>query len=526
MVDRADKTESYMVKMLDISKRYPNGVLANDRVNFRLRAGEVHALLGENGAGKSTLVKILYGMEHPDKGEIFVKGELVELKNSAAAITHGIGMVHQELMLIPYMTVAENVMLGREITALGGRLNRKAANLSIMALAQQYGFEIDPAMPVHKLPIGVQQRVEILKLLYRRADILILDEPTALLTPQESTDLFRVIRSLVSQGKSVIFITHKLDEVYEVADRMTVVRAGKVVGTTTPVETNKSRLTEMMVGKTVEIQVKEPRKITPEPVLEVRNLRIMGYGSVPALEDVTFELRRGEILGVAGIEGNGQTQLAEAIIGLRKVAGGVIALNGRPITNRSVRAVRRQRVASIPDDRQKLGLILPFKISENLALNVFTEKPYASSPLFQRWDVIRTRAEAVRKNFDVRAASVNLPVSTLSGGNQQKVVVGRELSGELDVLVASQPTRGVDVASANYIHQKLQQAADNGTAVLLISSDLDELLALSDRIMTLLRGKNVGIVDGPTARKEQLGAMMLGLTEETVSEQCGKTGNK
>ena len=504
----------YAAEILHASKRFGNAVQANDDVSFFLRPGEVHALLGENGAGKSTLVKTLYGMVQPDSGEIRIKGKTVTMRNSADAIANGIGMVHQELMLIPYMTVAENVMLGKEITSGAGRIDSKQANETIRSIATNYGFDIDPAIQVYKLPIGVQQRVEILKLLYRSADVLILDEPTALLTPQESTDLFKIVKALAAQGKSVVFITHKLDEVYEVADRMTVMRGGHVVASTTPAETNKAQLTELMIGKSVDMLVKQHHEISSEIILDVQGVSVDGIGTIKALKDISFSIHRGEVLGVAGIEGNGQTQLAEAIIGRKPVAGGKILYQGKDISNNKVRNIRSMGVASIPDDRQNLGLVLPFKISENLALNTYFKKPFANGPLFQNWKAIKTSANKVKESFDIRVNTVEQKVSALSGGNQQKVVVGRELTSDgLELIVAAQPTRGVDVASANYIHEKLQEAADNGAAILLISSDLDELLSMSDRIMVLSRGENVGIIDGADATKEKLGYMMLNANE-------------
>ncbi|MDP4108600.1 MAG: ABC transporter ATP-binding protein [Bacillota bacterium] len=505
----------YALEAIGITKRYGNDVLANDNVDFHLRKGEVHALLGENGAGKSTLVKTLYGLVSPDSGKILVKGREVELKNSAVAIENGIGMVHQELMLIPYMSVAENVTLGREITKTGGRLDIKKAEAEIREISNSYGFNIDPSVPVYKLPIGVQQRVEIIKLLYRHADVLILDEPTALLTPQESDLLFKVIENLKKQGNSIVFITHKLKEVYQIADRMTVMRGGKMITTTTPAETDQAKLAELMVGKSVEHMEKKKRKIGSKVILDVKNVSIKGKENRKALEDVSFEIKEGEILGVAGIEGNGQTQLAQAIIGLTHVNQGEIRLNGEQIENKKTRHIRDKKVGSIPDDRQRLGLILPFKIHENLALNSFDKAPYAKGHFWQRWDVIKENAEKLVKDFDIRTTSVNKQAGMLSGGNQQKVVVGRELSTPLNLLIASQPTRGVDFASAGSIQTKIVEAAESGTAVLLISSDLDELMAVSDRIMVLLRGRNVGTVEGSEATKEQLGQMMLGVSEDS-----------
>lgn len=505
----------YILEGRSITKQYSNGVLANDRVDFQLLPGEVHALLGENGAGKSTLVKAFYGLVRPDVGCIYVKNKLLALHSSATAIENGIGMVHQELMLIPYMSVAENVMLGREVTYKGGRLNIRQAEEQICALADSYGFALDPRSQVGRLPIGVQQRVEIVKLLYRKADILILDEPTALLTPQESDALFEVIRMLIQKRKSVIFITHKLKEVYQIADRMTIMRNGRKVTTTTPKVTDEEELTRLMVGKTVVYNQRPCRTQSDRVVLRLEGVDVEGQGAVKALENISFDLFEGEILGVAGIEGNGQTQLAQSIIGLCKASVGKIIYAWEDgegeSAHRDVRTVRDMGVGSIPDDRQGLGLILPFSLYENIAMNDFRQKPYAKNWLYEDWESLKRRAGEVMKEFDVRAQNFAIPVETLSGGNQQKVVVGRELSRPLKLLIAAQPTRGVDVASADFIQQKMVEASEKGTAVLLISSDLDELLKISDRIMVLARGRNAGIVDGKTVSREQLGRMMLGV---------------
>lgn len=502
-----------LLEAIGITKRFGRQVLANDHVSFTLRRGEVHALLGENGAGKSTLVKTIYGLVQPDEGEIRICGRKLKLKNSAMAIEHGIGMVHQELMLIPHMTVAENVTLGKEVTKGRFRLDCAKAEQEIRALSETYGFDIDPSVSVYSLPIGVQQRVEIIKLLYRRANVLILDEPTALLTPQESDKLFDVIRLLKSQGKSVIFITHKLKEVYQIADRMTVMRGGRTIGTTTPQETNERDLAELMVGKSVGSVQRRKRTSGEEVVLQVQDLCVRGAENILAVDHVSFSLRKGEILGVAGIEGNGQTQLAQSMAGLMPAESGAIYYGGEDIAGWAARRIRQSGVGSIPDDRQGVGLILPFKIKENLILNQFYEKPFARSVFWQDWNEINARAEKQMETFDIRAAGIDTVVGTLSGGNQQKVVVGRELSVPLKLLIAAQPTRGVDFASASSIQQKIIAAADQGTSVLLISSDLDELLNTADRVMVMSRGKIVGVLPVEAASKERLGQLMLGVEE-------------
>ena len=496
-----------------LTRCYGGVNLANDHVNFDLRKGEVHALLGENGAGKSTLMKMLYGIERPDGGQIFINGKPVRIRNSHEAIANGIGMVHQELMLIPHLTVAENIILGQEIRGRFGKVDYPEAARQIRNLADEYGLDTDPDVLVDKLTIGQRQRVEILKLLYRKADILIFDEPTALLTPQESDALFNVLNRLKDLGKSIIFITHKLREVYQIADRMTVMRKGKVVGTTTPAETDVAELTRMMIGKTVGGERRAPHAIGDEVVLDVKNLEVAGQNDLPAVTDMSFLIRAGEILGVAGIEGNGQTQLAQALLGLLPVKGGTIRLCGREMTGSTTKQIRDSGVASIPDDRQGLGLILDMKIFENMILNQYDEKPYAKSGLREDWKLVKEYARGKIADYSIAAMDETAPVSTLSGGNQQKIVVARELTENCRLLVAAQPTRGVDVASADYIQTRILKAAKRGCAVLLISSDLDELIKISDRIMVIFRGENMGFVDGDLADRQTLGKMMLGAAD-------------
>ena len=503
-----------VLQCVDLCKCYNGVVQASDHINFTLRRGEVHAFLGENGAGKSTLMKMLYGIEQPDEGQLFLSGEPVALKSPADAIAHGIGMVHQELMLIPHLTVAENITLGQEVRTRCGRLKKQEASRSIRELAASYGLDIDPDALVDKLTIGQRQRVEIVKLLYRKADILIFDEPTALLTPQESDALFDVLRRLRELGKSTIFITHKLREVYQIADRMTVIRQGRIIGTTTPQETGMEKLTQMMVGKTVPTGRRRPHPIGAEEVLQVKDLSVQSRGGA-AVQNVTFSIRSGEVLGVAGIEGNGQTPLAQALLGLCRPSSGSILLDGREITGRTTKQIRDAGVGSIPDDRQGMGLVLQYSIQDNFMLNRFAEKPFAKSPFWLDQKAASRCAEELLESFDVRAAGINVPVGTLSGGNQQKVVVGRELSIPLKLLIAAQPTRGVDIASAASIQNKIMDAAEHGTGVLLISSDLDELIHTSDRIMVMSRGKIVDILEAKNATKERLGQLMLGVSQET-----------
>lgn len=417
--------------------------------------------------------------------------------------------------MIPYMSVAENVTLGQEVTKGRFRLDQKKAEKQILELSDLYGFDLDPAKAVYKLPIGVQQRVEIVKLLYRHANILILDEPTALLTPQESDKLFDVIRRLKEQGKSVIFITHKLGEVYQIADRMTIMRAGQMIATTTPQETTEKELAELMVGKSLQHEHRPERAPSQKIVLKAEEVCVRGAEGLLAVDHVSFSLRAGEVLGVAGIEGNGQTQLAQALLGLLPLKSGEFLFDGRSLVGQSTSQIRKAGVGSIPDDRQGMGLVLQYSIQDNFMLNRFAEKPFAKSPFWLDQKAASRCAEELLESFDVRAAGINVPVGTLSGGNQQKVVVGRELSIPLKLLIAAQPTRGVDIASAASIQSKIMDAAEHGTGVLLISSDLDELIHTSDRIMVMSRGKIVDILEAKNATKERLGQLMLGVSQET-----------
>lgn len=495
-----------------ITKRFP-GVLANDHVDLTLAKGEIRALLGENGAGKTTLMNILYGLWQPDSGEIYVKGEKVSFRDPSAAIARGIGMLHQHFMLVPVLTVAENIMLGQESVVAGFFLGRSQVIKRIEALSQDFGLEVDPRAYVKDLPVGVQQRVEILKILYRQADILILDEPTAVLTPQESEEFFKIMRSLAKEGKSIIFITHKLREVLAVADRITVLRAGRVVGTTTPQETSEAQLASMMVGREVILRVKKKPAQPKEVVLEVKDLHVLSDRLNPVVNGVSFEVRGGEILGLAGVQGNGQTELVEAITGLRQVVKGQISFLGQEITNAPPRRVLERGTAHIPEDRQEDGLVLPFPVHDNLVLNTYYRNPFAHGLTLQEKTIVATAQDLV-EHFDVRTPSVFVPVLNLSGGNQQKVIVARELSRPIRLLVAAQPTRGLDVGSIEYIHQQLVEKRDQGCAVLLVSTELDEIVSLSDRIAVMFRGKIVATLEASQATREKLGLLMAGAQAE------------
>ncbi len=501
-----------VLELRGITKSFP-GVLANDHINLTLEEGEIHALLGENGAGKTTLMNILYGLYSPDEGEIFVRGRRVEIREPRDAIALGIGMVHQHFMLVPVLTVTENVMLGVESIKNGIFLDRAAAARRIREISRQYGLQVDPDALVKTLPVGVQQRVEIIKLLYRQADILIMDEPTAVLTSQEVEELFKVIRSLAAQGKSVIFITHKLKEVMAIADRITVLRNGRVVGTTTPSQTTEEQLASMMVGREVLLRVNKKPANPGETVLEVENLEVLDDRGNPAVRGVSFEVRAGEVLGIAGVQGNGQTELVQALTGLRHPLAGRIRILGTEVTGAPPRRILEQSVAHVPEDRQRDGLVLSFPVADNLVLNTYYLPPFARAGTLQQ-EVILTVAEQRARKFDVRTPSILTPVANLSGGNQQKVIVAREFSRPIRLLIASQPTRGLDVGSIEYIHQRIIAKRDEGCAVLLVSPELDEVMSLSDRIAVMYEGRIMDILPADQATREEIGLLMAGVKRD------------
>ncbi len=494
------------LEMRGITKRYP-GVVANDDISLDICRGEIHALLGENGAGKTTLMNVLYGLATPDEGEILLDGKPVHIAGPADAISRGINMVHQHFMLIPVLTVAENILLGAETMANPIFLDRNEARRRIIELGKRFGFEVDPDAKVETLSVGWQQRVEILKALYRQARILVLDEPTAVLTPQETTEIFAVLRRLAAEGQSIIFISHKLYEVLEIADRITVIRRGQVVGTRLPAETNEDDLAALMVGRQVKLAVDRGESHPAEPVLTVANLKVKSDRGQEAVRGVNFSVRAGEILGIAGVAGNGQDELVEAITGLRHTAEGEIRLAGQDITSWPVRPRREHGLGYVPGDRQKYGLVLGFPISDNLVLTQYYKAPFARG--IQREDAAIERwAQKEIEEFDIRTPSWSVSAGTLSGGNQQKVIVAREFSRDLKALVLDQPTRGLDVGSIEFIHKQAIRKRDDGTAILLVSAELDEILELSDRIAVMYRGEIVALVDGPTANKEEIGLLM------------------
>jgi len=549
------------LELRGITKRFP-GVIANEDVNLTVRSGEILGLLGENGAGKSTLMNIMYGLYSATEGDILVDGEVRAFHGPSDAIAAGIGMVHQHFMLVPVMSVAENVVLGVEplkkkrtpwmflglVAATLGLLLTMVFNLfgveegieggmvvllaafaglawilhkdaldiaesrsEVEEISAKYGLAVDPDALIEDLPVGLQQRVEIIKVLFREAEIIIFDEPTAVLTPQEVEEFFGIMRSLQADGKGVIFITHKLNEINEVCDRITVLRRGKVVGETTPAESTEQGLAEMMVGRPVDLQVHKADAKPGDVVLEVQHLTVDDDRGHPAVSDVSFSVRAGEIVGVAGIQGNGQTELVEAITGLRPGISGVTILNGEDISQGSPRHVHDAGVAHIPEDRQRMGLVLPFTVTENVVLNTYHLEPFSNGTVMD-WSASKAAAERLIEQYDVRTPSAEAPASTLSGGNQQKVIVAREFSRTAPLVVASQPTRGIDVGSIEYIHERIVEQRDNGAAILIVSTELDEIMALSDRILVMYEGRIVAETTPDDTTTTDLGLYMAGAT--------------
>ena len=499
------------LEVRNITKQFP-GVLANDHISFTLLPGEIHAFLGENGAGKSTLMNILYGLYAPDKGEILINGKPVQIKNPSDAIAQGLGMVHQEYALVETLSVTENIVLGAELNS-GVLLDRDQARRQVQELSKRYGLLVPPDAIVGDLPVGVQQRVEILKALYRDVSMLILDEPTAVLTPQEADDLFRVMRELAQQGRSIIFITHKLREVLAVADRITVLRRGKVVGSAVPAESTEQSLATLMVGRDVVLQVEKSPAEPGEPILTVNQLSIHDQRGVKVLDDVSFVVRAGEVFGIAGVQGNGQTELVEAITGLHSITEGAIRLRNIDITAKSPRWITEQGVAYIPEDRKGTGLVLTYSIADNMVLSNYYRHPFTTGLTLDD-QAINQHADELIKTFDVRTPSRVTPAGSLSGGNQQKIIVAREFSRENVLLIASQPTRGVDVGSIEFIHQSIIKQRDAGLAVLLVSAELDEILALSDHVAVMYHGKIVAVLKAAEATRERVGLLMAGAYEE------------
>jgi ABC-type uncharacterized transport system ATPase subunit len=507
------------LELRGITKRF-GSLVANDHIDLVVQPGEIRALLGENGAGKTTLMNILYGLVQPDEGEIRVDGQPVTIRSPRDAIRARIGMVHQHFMLVPVFTVAENVTLGMERTRRLGLLDRRRARRDVLELSERFGLQVDPDARVEDLPVGVQQRVEIVKALMRDASVLILDEPTAVLTPSETEDLFRVMRELREGGRSIVFISHKLKEVRAIADKITVIRRGTVVGELPPTASD-AELATLMVGRTVQLRVTKTPARAADVVLDVRHLDVTGERGEHAVRDVSFQVHAGEILGVAGVQGNGQTEMCEALMGLRPATGSLL-LNGTDLSHASTRDRLRAGIGYIPEDRQEDGLVGDFPIADNLILDVYDQRPYASGITLDL-RAIRDAARSRVEEFDVRAASVTTPAGTLSGGNQQKVVVAREIGRDVKLLLASQPTRGLDVGSIEFVHRRLVEQRDAGAAVLIVSSELDEIYALADRIAVMYEGRIVGFCP-PTIPDHELGLLMAGGTPGEPETGEGQRG--
>jgi ABC-type uncharacterized transport system ATPase subunit len=504
-------TGEVMLEMRNITKRFP-GVVANDSVTFDVRAGEVHTLLGENGAGKSTLMKILFGLYQPEEGEIFLHGRQTKITSPTDAINQRIGMIHQHFMLVPTLTVAENVGMGLK-SGRGPLTDLDAVADGIGEISDQYGLAVEPNVEIWKLSVGERQRVEIIKALYRKAELLVLDEPTAVLTPQEVDELFVILNDMRENGKGLVFISHKLHEVMALSDRITVLRNGKVTGATTPAETDRSQLASMMVGREVKLAPDKPPVEVGQPRLTVKNLSVDGDRGAVAVDGVDLEVMAGEILGIAGVSGNGQRELAEAIAGLRSTnSGSHIAMDGNSLDGLNTRRRRDAGLSYVPEERMKDGAIGEFSVSENLMLVDHASKDFSSRGLF-RFGEIETHCEQLVSDYAVKTPSLDTPVSSLSGGNIQKVILARELANEPGVLIASQPTRGVDIGAAEYIHSRLVDARERGMATLVISEDLDEVLGLADRIAVMFEGQIMDIVETADATKRQLGLLMAGVKE-------------
>jgi general nucleoside transport system ATP-binding protein len=494
------------LELRGITKRF-GPLVANDGISLSVAPGQVHALLGENGAGKTTLMNVLYGLTQPDEGDIVIDGKPAKFGSPRDAIEAGIGMVHQHFMLVPVFTVADNVTLGIEEADRIGLLNRRKARRDVADLSHRYGLDVDPDALVEDLPVGIQQRVEIVKALVRQANVLILDEPTAVLTPAETEELFRIIRQLKEGGTSVIFISHKLREVQAIADTITVLRRGQVVGSRTPPVTEDD-LASLMVGRNVQLRVSKEPAQPGEVVLDVADLTVADDAGGLPVNGLSFQVRAGEILGIAGVQGNGQTELCEALMGLRPTAVGSVTLNGRDLTRASPRARLQAGVAYVPEDRREDGLVGPFSVAENLILDIYDRVPYASG-INLNLPAIRANATARIEEFDIRTGSAATPAGTLSGGNQQKVILAREVGREHKVLIASQPTRGLDVGSIEFVHRRIIEQRDHGVAVIIVSSELDEIYALADRIAVMYEGKITGFRD-PEVPAAELGRLMAG----------------
>ncbi|HDX9577722.1 ABC transporter ATP-binding protein [Bacillus cytotoxicus] len=497
----------YVIEMNNITKVFP-GIVANDDITLQVKQGEIHALLGENGAGKSTLMNVLFGLYQPEQGEIKIKGQPVNITNPNIANDLGIGMVHQHFMLVHNFTVTENIILGNEPKK-SGKIAIDNAAKEIKALSEQYGLAVDPYAKIEDISVGMQQRVEILKTLYRGAEILIFDEPTAVLTPQEIQELIHIMKKLVQEGKSIILITHKLKEIMEVCDRCTIIRKGKGIGTVDVANTDENKLAELMVGRQVNFKIEKSDAKPCENVLKISNLIVHDARHLPTVKGLDLTVRAGEIVGIAGIDGNGQSELIEAITGLRKVESGSITLREKDITSWPVRRITEEGVGHIPEDRHKHGLVLDFSIGDNMVLQTYYKNPFSKKGVLN-FTKIYEKAKSLIEQFDVRTPSEHTPARALSGGNQQKAIIAREVDRDPDLLIAAQPTRGLDVGAIEFIHKKLIEQRDKGKAVLLLSLELDEILNVSDRVAVIYEGKIVEIVNAKETNEQQLGLLMAG----------------
>lgn len=502
----------YVIEMINIRKEFP-GIVANDNITLQVKQGEIHALLGENGAGKSTLMNVLFGLYQPEKGEIRVKGKPVKITDPNVANRLGIGMVHQHFMLVHNFTVTENIILGSEPTK-AGRINIEDAAKTVKELSERYGLSVDPYAKIEDISVGMQQRVEILKTLYRGAEILIFDEPTAVLTPQEITELMHIMKRLVKEGKSIILITHKLKEIMEVCDRCTVIRKGKGIGTVNVSESNPDQLAALMVGREVQFKVDKKDATPGEVILDINDLVVTDNRDLPTVNGLNLQVRAGEILGIAGVDGNGQTELIEGITGLRKIKSGSVKLNGQEISHLPTRKITEAGVGHIPQDRHKHGLVLDFTIGENIVLQTYYQEPFSKFGILN-FNKIYDKATQLIKEYDVRTPSEFTKARALSGGNQQKAIIAREVDRSPSLLIAAQPTRGLDVGAIEFIHSKLVEERDKGKAVLLVSFELDEIMSLSDRIAVIYEGKIVAIVDPKETNEQELGLLMAGGKRES-----------
>ncbi|AMM92519.1 ABC transporter ATP-binding protein [Peribacillus simplex] len=506
----------HVIEMLNIRKEFP-GIIANDNITLQVKKGEIHALLGENGAGKSTLMNVLFGLYQPEQGEIRVNEQIVQITSPNVANDLGIGMVHQHFMLVDPFTVTENIILGKEPSKYG-KVNVKGASEEVRELSERYHLSVDPDAKIADISVGMQQRVEILKTLYRGAEILIFDEPTAVLTPQEIKELITIMKALIKEGKSIILITHKLKEIMEVCDRVTVIRKGKGIGTVNVKDTNPDELASLMVGRDVVFKTDKSLAIPQEVVLEVKNLEVKDSRGVSAVHNLDLSVRAGEIIGIAGVDGNGQSELIEALTGLKKVASGTITLNGKQIQNMKPRKITESGVGHIPEDRHKHGLVLDFSIGENIVLQTYYQEPFSSGGILHSKRIFE-KARTIIKEYDVRTPNEYTPARALSGGNQQKAIIGREVDRNPDLLIAAQPTRGLDVGAIEFIHRRLIEQRDAGKAVLLISFELDEIMNVSDRIAVIYEGEIVAIVDPKETTEQELGLLMAGSKRSEAGER-------